>query len=230
MNRPVRSDDLLEVIPDTEAPAWAVLVEQIGRVLALEPHPNAIGDGATSREARVEQVLSLAARTEGPVLLLPLPSDGRRPLAAHRHIEKAVIASDASEPVVGAAAILYHRFADAGIPTTIVFVLTPSALPRIWEGAGYHAQAWRSELRRRHGSAAEDFTITMGEPTQEVEAAAARADVLILLWRQVARLGRAAMVRSLLGELPVPCLLVPLAWARRLAPPTPLPARAASPT
>ncbi len=216
MNTLAGADGLL-VVPDTEAGTWAAVVEETGRVLGLDPHPTRVdGDVATdARRVWIEQMLAGVVGTEGPVLILPSTADARRSANPDRRIARAVIASEASEPVIGAAAILYRRFADAGIPTSIVVLLTFSALPRIWEGSGYHAHAWTNELRRRHGSAARDFTIVTGAPGDELQKAAAHADVLVLPWRHVAPEGHARLVRSVLGELPVPCLLVPLAWAQR---------------
>lgn len=210
-------DGLLVVMSGTEAGPWATVVEETGRVLGLEPHPKRVDGGvaADARQTWIEQMLAGAVGTEGPVLILPPTADARRSANPNRRIARAVIASEASEPVMGAAAILYRRFADAGIPTSIVVVLTSSALPRIWEGSGYHAHAWTNELRRRHGSAARDFTIVTGEPSDELEKAAAHADVLVLPWRNVAPDEGAQLVRAVLGELSVPCLLVPLAWAQR---------------
>jgi hypothetical protein len=211
---------ILEVVSSADHETWPPVVEQISRVFEVAPHPVSLAppESDAGGRTRVDRVLELAGEARGPILLLP-PSVAAGPPREPRHggLRHVIVASDATEPVTGAVAALYERLADAGVSATIVVVTTPTTLPRIWEGVGYNAQAWRDELRHRHGSAGAHFSVIGGEPAPQLRAAAAHADVLILPWRQGAESGRTAVSRALLAEdLYVPCLLVPLAWARVL--------------
>ena len=56
-----------------------------------------------------------------------------------------------------------------------------------------------------------------GPPGPAIRAYAEDADLLVLLWHRVTAVGRALVVRSVLGDgVALPCLLVPIAWLESL--------------
>jgi len=213
---------VVALAPDDDAD-WAGLVGDVGKVLGLEPATEVLLDGA-ARGRTVERLLIRAARTGGPVLVLPATARGRRSapaVAAHQpradgglaSMHRVLIASDASDEVAAGARSLLATLADAGVHATILHVLTAENRPRMWEGSGHHAAVWLDEVRRRHGATADVMRVVTGEPGDELRAHSACADLVVLLWRGELAPGRAAMVRSVLGSgIEIPHLLVPLEW------------------
>jgi hypothetical protein len=190
---------------------WKWLHERLCRALSLELQvrpSEGFSQGASS-----QLLLEEAATIGGPVLVSPrspLPRAVARPHEGEP--VRILIASDASREVARGARGLYERLSRGGFPTSVVLVLTHGSLPRIWEGPGYQAAAWRTEVRQRHGRP-ECFKVVTGDPSVEVRRHAADCDLLVLMWRGAVGAGHAQVVRAVLEDgVQVPCLLVPLEW------------------
>jgi hypothetical protein len=198
---------------------WNGLVEEVAAALGLGAE--AVAEPVDRRvEGAVDRLLSAAGDTIRPVLVLPARSVAETAQlsisAGSPHLRRALIASDASEDVVRGARVLSEHLRRGGVHTTVLVVLTGETVPPMWEGAGHHAAAWRHELSRRHGGP-DSLRVVSGPPGPAVRSFCADADLLVLLWRQVAEHGRAQVVRSVLGDdLPRPCLLIPAQWVGRL--------------
>ena len=193
--------------------AWRPTTDQVGRVLALAPVTVPTG---TAVAGEVEDVVALAGRTEGPLLVLPalppVPTGGRTPAT------QVLVPFDGTAADARRLRPLVARFRAAGVGTVLMHAMTEETRPRFWEGPGHHARAWRSELRRRHGADEVDLRIARGDPGQAVCEHAGAVDLVVMVWRGDPSVDRAAVVRAALGApVGVPVLLLPARWADALA-------------
>lgn len=199
----------------SHAVSWKGVVDDVSRVLALEPLVELWPDGA-GHEPRVEQLLARAAAVPGPVIVLPAGQVERSPAigpSSGARLHRLLVPSDASEPVTAAVRALNLRFQRRGVQTVVLHVMTGKNRPPIWEGAGHNAASYFDELRRRHGAASDPVWVVNGEPGREVRVRAGAADVVVLLWSRDVRPGHATVIRSLLhAGIGVPHLLIPLQW------------------
>jgi len=198
---------------------WGEFAQELGQSLALEPALELVA--ASDERDVVDELLTRAAIAPAPVLVLPRRHKQPVQTLEPHELHRVLIASDASHEVAQGARALQRHLRGDGVSTTVLLVLAANALPRIWEGTGHQAAAWRSELFRRHGP--DVVTVADGmNPANALREQSCEADLLIMLWRQAADAGRAPVVRSVLeGALEIPCLLVPLVWVRPWRPSRP---------
>ena len=201
------------------AGAWGPLIDEVGRILRLEPKVELL-PCSENGEDRIERLLSRAVSFAGPVLVLPTQRTGHVGSSARgesrwppRNLRRVLISSDASEVEASGARTFRRRLRHDTVHAATLHVMTDESRPRMWEGAGHHAEAWTRELRRRHGATSDTMTIVRGAPTREIPAHADSADLVVLLWRRDARAGHGTVVRSLLESNPeIPYLLVSPEW------------------
>ncbi len=175
--------------------AWAATTDQVGRVLALDPvavEPDGSAAGS------VEDMVALAGRTAGPLLVLPQfpPSAGGGSTPA----AQVLVPFDGTDSDARRLRPLVALFRAGGVATVLMHALTEETRPRFWEGPGHHAEAWRNEVELRHG--AEDFCDQAGA-----------VDLVAMVWGGDPSVERAAVVRAALGDaVMVPVLLLPAPW------------------
>lgn len=193
-----------------ETGRWHHLVDEVGRLLGLRPAVLALPAAGAGWAAAVVRA---AAVSPGPVLVLPRHAgpEAEVPSGPSR-LERAVIASDGSWDVTGAARLCALHLLRSAVRTTVLVVLTGDTAPPMWEGTGHHAAAWRGELDRRHGGP-DRLDVVAGSPGPTVRDRAARSDLVVLLWRRHVAEGRAAVLREVLDDgVVTPTLLLPLVW------------------
>jgi hypothetical protein len=191
---------------------WRPLVTDVARVLGLEPSYTPID---MHHREWVGRLLQASVGAPGPVLVLPraqAPGNAGLEPSEPAHLARVVVASGDAPDVVRCAGELSRRLRRDGVHTTVLVVLSNDARPPMWEGAGHHAAAWREELERRH-QGPDRLRVLPGvsELGSAIHRHALDADVIALVWRQVATEGRALVIRSVLGEGDrLACLLVPI--------------------
>lgn len=193
-------------------PDWREYAADVGRALGLEPSYLAL---SVTRVAWLPTVLRVSAGVPWPVLVLPLQrlSVPATPKSGPR-LQRVLLASDGSPEIVNAARSLAGGLRRQGIATTVLVVLNVGTTPPIWEGAGHHAAAWRSETTRRHGYP-NHLEVVTGPPEERIPARIGDADLVVLAWHQVAAEDRAAVVRAVIDDgAGPPCLLVPFDWMK----------------
>jgi hypothetical protein len=193
---------------------WAGFVEQVASLLGLTPVVLAVEPSATLQTGP-EEVLARAGELTIPLLLLPLAPvvlDGER--QSTPGIRRVLLPCEGAPEDTKRLRRLVHRFDRAGVETVMLHAITDDTRPQFWEGAGHHVAAWREEFLRRQGTEKVTFHISTEGPVDAVRAYVGDTDLVALFWRGIATVGRAAVIRAVIGSaLPIPVLLIPTAWA-----------------
>lgn len=181
--------------------------EVVSRVLSLTGLTSVVDERAGSPAGPVadQDIVSFAATTDDPILVLPhghspAGSDGAPP-----HLLVPIESSVLERPVLRA---WIERAERLGFEVEQLHVLTTATTPAMWEGPGPHAEAWWAQIRRRHRIGTAALSIDTGDPADSILAAAGRSDLITLLWRGDATAGHAATLRTVISGAAKPVLLV----------------------
>ena len=189
--------------------AWAATTDQVGRVLALDP---VVVEPDGSAAGSVEDMVALAGRTAGPLLVLPQfpPSAGGGSTPA----AQVLVPFDGTDSDARRLRPLVALFRAGGVATVLMHALTEETRPRFWEGPGHHAEAWRNEVELRHGAEDDaELRISSDDPGRAVREQAGAVDLVAMVWGGDPSVERAAVVRAALGDaVMVPVLLLPAPW------------------
>lgn len=204
--------DRLVVIDEAsgELGRWKAVATSLGQILGLNLVVERSTVAAGDRE-RVGAVLHRAAALGGPTLVLPPSPAGERTELPVRELRRVLAPFDASDAVAAAARPFLARLQEAGIEVALLHVVTPETRPTMWNGSGHHAQAWRSELSRRHQVGDAQVEIAVGAPPATlINDRSSKADLVVLFWKCQVLTGRARLVRTVLASTDVPVLLLPV--------------------
>ena len=163
------------------------------------------------------QVITL--QNQCPVVVVP--PDAR----VHRSIESVLVPLDGTATSATALEEIVELARDAAARIVVAHVLQPRALPAFSDHLPHEVHAWSEEFIARYCPAAVDAALELrvGEPHRHVLdiLRESRCDLVALGWSQDLTRGRAAVVRQLLAESPVPVLLTPVASAVATTPGAP---------
>ena len=189
---------------------WAPVVSDVAALTelpaVLEGHLH--NDDGTGLH---QGVLSFAAATSDPVLILPLnePAGAAEGTSTPRR-RRVLVPTERTRTGRRQIREWIGRAERLGFEVVQIHVLTEATAPSMWEGPGHHAEAWWAEVRRRHQIGTASLSIRSGEPAERILTAAARSDFIILFWQGNPSAGRADTLRRLIGGADQPLLLVPI--------------------
>lgn len=181
---------------------WAPLIAEVASLTRLTPVVDEEGRGGPER---AEQALACSATTSEPVLLLPAATGAAEVL---RSPLRALVPVDDLRPERRIVQRWARRAEEAGLEVDQIHVLPEASLPAMWDGSGHHAQAWWSEIRRRHLVDARPLAVESGDPVEGILAAAGRYNLIILVWRGDPAAGQAEVLRGVIAQVGKPALLV----------------------
>jgi len=156
--------------------------------------------------------LSLITLQRRPVVVVP---PNAAPPGA---IESVLVPLDGTAASTTALQEVVELAHDSALQIVVAHVRGPHALPAFSDQLAHEVRAWREEFIARHCPGAIDATleVRVGEPHERVLEVLRETgcDLVALGWRQDLAGGRAAVVRRLLAQAPVPVLLTPVDAAR----------------
>lgn len=186
--------------PGRDRRPWHGIVAELARLSGLLSTPSVRLKGG------VDALLAFAGATAEPVFVPPA-----NPLAVsvpHERPLRVLVPTDRSAAVRAVVHPWIERFSAAGAHVEQIHVLDVHSRPAMWEGPGHHAAAWRAEVGRRHRVGTEAVVVRSGDPAHEIEAVAARFDLVLVCWKGDASVDRAGVLRQLLAGITRPVLLV----------------------
>ena len=145
---------------------WAPVVSDVAALTelpaVLEGHLH--NDDGTGLH---QGVVSFAAATSDPVLVLPLneppgPAEGTSTPRRRR----VLVPTERSRTGRRQIREWIGRAERLGFEVVQIHVLTEATAPSMWEGPGHHAEAWWAEVRRRHQIGTASLSIRSGEPAE----------------------------------------------------------------
>jgi nucleotide-binding universal stress UspA family protein len=164
------------------------------------------GVGAGKRPAG-STALQLITVLEKPAVVVP-PGGARG-----RPIERVLVPLDGTAGSAAALEEIVQLACDAAVEIVVAHVYDERALPAFSDHLAHEVRAWSEEFIARNCPAALDATLELrvGEPHERVLDILHRSgcDLVALSWSQDLARGRAAVVRRILAESPVPVLLTP---------------------
>lgn len=163
--------------------------------------------------------LALVASLSKPVVVVAPDTAVRDP------IQSVLVALDGTAASAAALEEIVELASGAELQIVVAHVQRTRSLPAFGDHLPHEVRAWSEEFIARHCPAALDATLELrvGEPHEHVLDICRRSacDLVALGWSQDLGLGRAAVVRRMLAESPVPVLLTPvrgeLSSAHRMA-------------
>jgi nucleotide-binding universal stress UspA family protein len=151
--------------------------------------------------------LALATSLNKPVAVVPPDGAGERP------VESVLVPLDATASSAAALREIVELAANAELRIVVAHVQQERSLPAFSDHLPHEVQAWSEEFMARWCPSALDAALELrvGEPHEHVLdiLRASGCDLVALGWSQDLAGGRAAVVRRLLAESPVPVLLTP---------------------
>jgi nucleotide-binding universal stress UspA family protein len=162
---------------------------------------------------------ALSVITLEPRPVVVVPPDAPPPCA----IESVLMPLDGTAASAAALEEFLELAHDAALRIVVAHVLGTNTLPAFSDHLPHEARAWSDEFIARHCPTAPGATLELrvGEPREHLLDILRQSacDLVALGWRQDLARGRAAVVRRMLAESPVPVLLTPVkrATARSLA-------------
>jgi nucleotide-binding universal stress UspA family protein len=164
------------------------------------------GAGAGKRPAG-STALQLITMLDKPAVVVP-PNGARG-----RPIERVLVPLDGTAGSAAALAEVVQLACDAAVEIVVAHVHQERALPLFSDHLAHEVRAWGEEFIARNCPAALDATLELrvGEPREHLLDILRRTgcDLVALGWNQDLARGRAAVVRRILAESPVPVLLTP---------------------
>ncbi|MHB1503070.1 MAG: universal stress protein [Acidimicrobiales bacterium] len=198
---------------------WQPAIDAVAQMLGLNPVTGPCFDAPTgSRNGEGDTMLGLAASLPGPVLVLPPRGagnasaiQGSTQATPGSTLSRVLVPVDGTEPVIERVRHFLGHLGKSLEGVVLLHVLSESTRPRLWEGAGYNAEAWLEELSRRHGVGVGSIEVRTGEPADVIEERSHDADLIALAWQGDITSGKAALARALIERVDVPVLLLPFA-------------------
>jgi nucleotide-binding universal stress UspA family protein len=194
----------LENVPGDTAPALARAASRVDVVAVVI---GARGEHSGKRPAG-HTALSVITLEPHPVVVVPPHAPPRRA------IESVLVPLDGTAASAAALEEILELADDAALRIVVAHVLGTNTMPAFSDHLPHEARAWSEEFIARHCPAAPGATLELrvGEPREHVldilrESA---CDLVALGWGQDLARGRAAVVRRVLAESPVPVLLTPV--------------------
>jgi len=153
-------------------------------------------------------VLALVASLNKPVAVVP-------PDAALQHpIQSVLVPLDGTAASAAALREIVELAAGAELQVVVAHVHQARSLPAFSDHLQHEVHAWSEEFIARNAPAAIDATLELrvGEPHERVLDICRHSgcDLVALGWSQDLGRGRAAIVRRMLADSPVPVLLTPV--------------------
>lgn len=168
-------------------------------------------------------VMALLPSLEKPVVVVP--ANAR---VAHA-IESMLVPLDGTAASATALHEIVTLAADAEIKIVVAHVHQERSLPAFSDHLAHEVRAWSEEFLARYCPSAIEVTLEsrVGEPHEHLLDILRRSgcDLVALGWSQDLAPGRAAVVRRMLAESPVPVLLTPASSDSVTVPRAQLPAR-----
>lgn len=152
--------------------------------------------------------LALVASLGKPVAVVP-------PHAALQHpIRSVLVPLDGTAASAAALREIIELASGAELRVVVAHVHRTRSLPAFSDHLPHEVRAWSEEFMARHAPAASDATLELrvGEPHEHVLDICRHCgcDLVALGWSQDLGHGRAAIVRRMLADSPVPVLLTPM--------------------
>ncbi len=169
-----------------------------------------IGARGTSSGKRPAGSTALALITLGQLPVVVVPPDARVTDRAIRSVLVPLDGTPASAAALSEIVELAHREA---LRIVVAHVHRPRSVPAFSDHLPHEVRAWSEEFIARHcpGAAEATLELRVGEPHEHLIDLLRETgcDLVVLGWRQELAGGRAAVVRRMLGDSPVPVLLTP---------------------
>lgn len=193
-------------------------VEVLARAAAAEDVA-AVVIGARGTRAGKRSAGSTAAALvtslEKPVAVVPPDA------VLERSIESVLVPLDGTAPSAAALQEIVELASNADIQIVVAHVQQERSLPAFSDHLPHEVRAWREEFLARHCPAGLDaqLELRVGEPREHILDICRRSgcQLVALGWSQDLSGGRAAVVRQMLAESPVPVLLTPVSDDRAFA-------------
>ena len=152
--------------------------------------------------------LALVASLDKPVAVVP-------PDVAVQHpIQSVLVPLDGTAASTAALREIVELASGAELRVVVAHVHQARSLPAFSDHLPHEVRAWSEEFMARHAPAALDATleVRVGEPNEHVLDICRHCgcDLVALGWSQDLGRGRAAIVRRMLADSPVPVLLTPV--------------------
>ncbi len=154
--------------------------------------------------------LQLITRLRKPVVVVPLAA------APGRRIESVLVPLDGTTASAAALRETVEFARSAAAEITVAHVQERDSIPPFEDHLAHEVDAWSKEFIARYCPSATDAMLELrvrdGEPDEHVLdiLRRSRCDLVALGWSQDLAHGRAAVVRRMLAESPVPVLLTPM--------------------
>ena len=193
-------------------------VEVLARAAAAEDVAAVVigarGTSAGKRPAGSTAV-ALVTSLEKPVAVVPPDA------AVERPIESVLVPLDGTAPSAAALQEIVELAANAELQIVVAHVQQERSLPAFSDHLPHEVRAWSEEFIARYCPFATDAALELrvGEPHEHLLdiLRRSRCDLVALGWSQDLARGRAAVVRRMLAESPVPVLLTPASEAHAFA-------------
>jgi nucleotide-binding universal stress UspA family protein len=153
--------------------------------------------------------LAVAARAGKPVVVVPPQLHG--PPAPYLH--RILVPLEGTSRTTLAVRQALASMATRGVELIGLHALDATTAPRFWDRPEHNHDTWSQEFAARYNpTPGGRLRLRTGRPAQAILAAAAaeRADMIALGWRQDLTPPRAAVVREVLARTPVPVILLPI--------------------
>jgi nucleotide-binding universal stress UspA family protein len=165
--------------------------------------------GASAGERPVgSTALALVASLEKPVAVIPAGAALQHP------IQSVLVPLDGTVASAAALREIVELASGAELRVVVAHVHQARSLPAFSDHLPHEVHAWSEEFMARHAPAAIDATLELrvGEPHEHVLDICRHSgcDLVALGWSQDLGRGRAAIVRRMLADSPVPVLLTPV--------------------
>jgi nucleotide-binding universal stress UspA family protein len=152
--------------------------------------------------------LALVASLEKPVAVVPPDAALRKP------IQSVLVPLDGTAASAAALREIIELASGAELRVVIAHVHRARSLPAFSDHLPHEVRAWSEEFMARHAPGAIDAALELrvGEPHEHVLDICRRCgcDLVALGWSRDLSRGRAAIVRRMLADSPVPVLLTPV--------------------
>jgi len=153
--------------------------------------------------------MALVSSLNKPVAVVPPDAVVERP------IERVLVPLDGTASSAAALREIVELAANAELQIVVAHVQRRQSLPPFSDHLPHEVRAWSEEFIARYCPSATDAALELrvGEPREHVLdiMRASHCDLVALGWGQDLTGGRAAVVRRILAESPVPVLLTPMA-------------------
>jgi len=151
--------------------------------------------------------LALVTLLDKPIVVVP-PS-----ATVAGHIDSVLVPLDGTVQSAAALQEIVELAANAELRIVVAHVYRERSLPAFSDHLSHEVRAWSEEFIARHCPAAVDASLELrvGEPREHLLDILrhSRCQLVALGWSQDLTVGRAAVVRQMLAESPVPVLLTP---------------------